>query len=934
MEPGLVERERELAVLRSAVDRARQGDGALIVIRGPAGIGKSSLLDALLREPGDGVSSMRARCASLEVDLPYGVVHQLLDAVVRGCGPAERDRMFRDAAAPARGLFEGLTVDADAATLARALFWLVAALAEDGPLVIAVDDLQWADRSSLHALAHLAHRVADLPVALLLALRDTATTDAVAALADHPAAEVLEPRPIGREGTAALTRELLGAEPEDEFIQASGEATGGNPFLLRELLRETARSGTAPDAAGAQAVSDLRPAHVARHVRGRLRDLDTAAQRLAGAASLLGDETPLRLVARLAGLDLAVAVVAADALVAQAVLAHPDPVRFAHALVRDIVAEETPRAQRAQRHYEAARLLADDGAAPERVVAQLHLGPRAGDEWTVARLREAAEGAVRGGDPAAAARHLLRALQEPPAPEHRASVLRALGHAEQAAGDPGAGDRFAAAAEHAVDPERRLADLLDGAMALHWAGRCHTALEQLAAIEPLVEQADDPRLRRRVALDRLDMACLYDAGLVDALIDEVLHDLPAEPSGEDDARALLYAAHAAVARGRPAAEALALAERALSAAPDRRAAIEGCAAIRVEAGQPAEAAVLFEHLQARARRVGDARDEILSSLLRVWPLIRAGRITEAAGEAVLIEERRRLGWDDELFIRGDLAWALTEHDEPAEAVRLLDGRTFPLDGHAGHAWQVEQRARALLALGRPVEALAALRDARPRFDSLPLAMGHIATSQWRTLTAEAGRAAGDLRADEQQAVEIAFLQASAWEAPAVLGHVLRVKGQLTSGEEQIALLERAESLLSETSARLELTEARLALGAALRRDGSRSRAREPLRLGLADAERCGMRRLARLIADELRATGARPRRTELRGIGALTPSEHRVCELAAAGATNRQIAQTLFVTTKAVEWHLRNAYPKLGVKGKGELTAVFSDAAPSTSDPG
>ena len=124
-----------------------------------------------------------------------------------------------------------------------------------------------------------------------------------------------------------------------------------------------------------------------------------------------------------------------------------------------------------------------------------------------------------------------------------------------------------------------------------------------------------------------------------------------------------------------------------------------------------------------------------------------------------------------------------------------------------------------------------------------------------------------------------------------------------------ALLERAHSLAE--------------LGAALRRDGRRSSAREPLAEALDLAARCGARPLAVRVREELKATGARPRREWRTGLEALSPRELRVVQLAAEGRTNREIAYQLYVTLKTIEGHLARAYTKLGIERRGQLSKLF-----------
>jgi DNA-binding CsgD family transcriptional regulator len=126
-------------------------------------------------------------------------------------------------------------------------------------------------------------------------------------------------------------------------------------------------------------------------------------------------------------------------------------------------------------------------------------------------------------------------------------------------------------------------------------------------------------------------------------------------------------------------------------------------------------------------------------------------------------------------------------------------------------------------------------------------------------------------------------------------------------------------VLEDSPAELEHARALTDLGAALRRTGKRSEAREPLRAGLDLAQRCHATALVQRAHDELVASGARPRRFLLTGVDSLTASERRVAEMASEGLTNREIAQALFVTEKTVEGHLGHAYRKLDVRSRSEL---------------
>jgi DNA-binding CsgD family transcriptional regulator len=182
--------------------------------------------------------------------------------------------------------------------------------------------------------------------------------------------------------------------------------------------------------------------------------------------------------------------------------------------------------------------------------------------------------------------------------------------------------------------------------------------------------------------------------------------------------------------------------------------------------------------------------------------------------------------------------------------------------------------------------------------------------------AEALRLAGAELADARR---LGFLRAA--------GIALRTQGIVAGGEQGLTDLREAAGMLAAAEARLEHARALVELGAALRRRHQRAAAREPLRTGLDLAQRCGAIRLAQRATDELRATGARPRRAVLSGLEALTASERRIAELASEGLSNPEIAQALFITLNTVEGHLRRAFQKLSISSRTQLPAALAPAA-------
>ena len=190
--------------------------------------------------------------------------------------------------------------------------------------------------------------------------------------------------------------------------------------------------------------------------------------------------------------------------------------------------------------------------------------------------------------------------------------------------------------------------------------------------------------------------------------------------------------------------------------------------------------------------------------------------------------------------------------------------------------------------------------------------------------ARAGAAQALLRLGEREAArEVAQAELAdvrAFGATRALGVASRVAGLAEGGERGLGLLHESVASVRDSPAVLELAHSLTELGAALRRAGQRTAAREPLAEALELAVRCGARRLAGRAREELKAAGARPRREWRTGMEALTPSELRIVRLAAEGRTNREIAHQLYVTLKTIEGHLSRAYVKLGIEGRAALT--------------
>ena len=500
--PGLLERDAELAALDDLVSGAAAARGRLVLIEGPAGIGKSGLLQGLRDRAGGDLRVLAARASELEREFAYGVVRQLFEAPIAG----RRDALLAGSAAPAAAVFAGLDGEGGASFAAlHGLYWLALNLAAERPLLLAVDDLHWCDRPSLRFLAYLARRLDGAPLLVATTLRSNEPpTDAalLGEIVNDPSTLPLRPGPLSADAVRALVRERLGGDADDTFCAACHDATGGNPLLLRQLLRALEAEGVRPDAGQAAVVRAIGPRAVSGTVLLRLARLSDDARGVARAAAVLGESAALLPVAVMAGCDERAAAAATGELIRAEILRPDPPLGFVHPLVRDAVYHEVPPAERELEHEHAAQVLRDAGAGDEHVAAQLLVAPRRGSAWVVELLERAGGTALRKGAADSAVAYLRRALEEPPPPERRTAVLTALGTAEGLTSGPAAAEHLQQAYDALEDPRERgsLALPLFSALLFTGSPAAAAAVAERAAAALPEADADQRRMLEAMAL--------------------------------------------------------------------------------------------------------------------------------------------------------------------------------------------------------------------------------------------------------------------------------------------------------------------------------------------------------------------------------------------------------------------------------------------------
>jgi DNA-binding CsgD family transcriptional regulator len=945
---ALLERDDALARVDQRLRDAVAGRGSLLLLEGPAGIGKTRLVAAAGRRGrGLGLTALSARGSELERDFAYGLVRQLFEAPVVAAAPPDRAELLAGAAGHAATLFgvgarddiAGALLDPSFAIL-HGLYWLCANLARRCPLLLTIDDVHWADQASLRFVHYLGRRVEELPIAVVAATRPAGPADGsplLAAIAASPPAEILVLTPLSEHAVAELVRRGLGADVEPAFAAACHGVTGGVPFLVRELIRAIAEAGIEPTAAACSRVTALAPRAVSQSVVRRLSRLSAAARQLAPAAAVLG-EADLRLAAGLAGLDPVAAAAAADELAAAGILEPGRPLRFVHPIVRAAVEADLPPGQRAGLHAAAARRLADEVASADRVAAHLLATDPAGDDWVVESLRPAARSAIASGAPDSAVAYLRRALAEPPPGPLRPGLLLELGLAEYFAADPQAAAHLEQALDTAAETAAQVSITLALGRMLQIEGRNREALAVLDRTRARLAGTD-----RRAALmlegaalgaAQLDADTAGEAAQQIARLRRLAEEDPGVPPSVFGTLAI-----AATMANEPAETAARLALRTFDRAPellpeavDRPTFFYACITLTL-AERFEEALRRFDDALADARRLGSLPRVLGLSCYRALAHLRTGNLADAEADArVALETGPRLPGFSAACALAVLLETLAERGQPeaAEAAgqRYRLAEQYPTMVHGG--WVLAARGRLRLAELRPAAALGDLLAAGDLFARLRSPSPAIAP--WRSDAALAHLALGapaDARALAAEEVTLA----RAYHGPRTLGIALRAAGLAEGGRRGLELLREAAGVLESSAARLEHARAMTDLGAALRRAGHRAESREILRPALDLAHRCAALALTERARTELIAAGGRPRRLVLSGLDSLTPGERRVAQLAAVGLSNRDIAQNLFITTRTVEGHLTHAYHKLAITAREQLPAALAPPSGKAATP-
>ena len=911
----LWERDRQLSAADARIAAAREGRGGALFILGEAGLGKTAIVEEIGRRAGEDLVVARARCDPMEASLAFG----LLGQVIHGLGGD--DVLWTAPAA------EG---DARAATLYRTLRWL-GDMAR--PVLITLDDLQWADPDSLDFLGLLCRRLADLPVAVVASLRPwpPAAADLAWSLVNRGDATVEHLAPLSEEGAARVLAERQGQPFPADVASRAWQVSGGNPLLLG-LAASLAVEGSGTTDGEDVAVS----VDQGSLVLGRFSGLSVAGTAWARAAAVLGIRFRPEVVSEVAGLDADTAQAAAEEFWRSGLArnAASGAGEFVHPLFSQLLYEDLAPLVRARLHSRAFSAFAARGmneiAAEHAIRANLE-----GDARAIEVVTESGRRAFRAGAPATAAIRLEAAVRL--SGDHAdATVLAELGQALLEAGrTQEAASKINDALEGTLPVARRVSALTMLARAHYVMGDFQRAAAALETAESAGgHECPEPVV---VALCRHADVVLMTAGPAAAL-PIVARAREVAQGGSKDLQVQARAAWGLLAFwcGDPSGLEAAQSEgrHLLDATPSEVAAdlrlnvsalsvLLPFAGVEMFAGHFAEAEAVFRAGIDAADRVGAVT--IATSLRIAHGLMlmrtRVGDTLAVADHLLAVADLVPVA---EPFARTMRSYALlemAEEEESATEWERAHATAAPFGMWYCLLWLDHVRGLSMLRRGRFREASDVYAELEERFRDLGI--GEPCSIPFARHAVVAHVKAGRTR-DGQRVVDWLDERASRlpcrWPAAAAAaGRALLGPAQDQRGEADKCYRAAIEQL-DGASLPAEQAEVMIDHGTALRHDGRPRESRESFRRAGELAESVGATWLARRAGQELATAGGR--RRARRGAQELTAQEQRIARLAATGASNKDIATYLGVTVRTVRTHLEHIYAKLGIASRRELMTM------------
>ncbi|WP_329427677.1 AAA family ATPase [Streptosporangium sp. NBC_01495] len=915
---ALIERQKETSCLESLVANAILGRGRVALVGGPVGTGKSALLRTLSEQAVElGALSVTATGSRAERHLQLGVLRQLIqDAPL---AQEERDTLEEGVRAATAVRAGAEPIDAQ---VVHSLVTVLLRLSERYPLVIVVDDVHHADRTSLLCLSYLARRVRNARVVAVFAHDDRYDTD------DHfetdllrlPHCRRLRLAPLSRKGVAALVAAQVGLGAAERFAEDWYAISGGNPLLAGELAadyRQFLRNAEEPPRE--VVIGD----RFVRAVQESLRRGYPRTMRVAHGLAVLGGPDGLEDMLELPAVDVSrelITIGAAGLLTAGG---------YRHEAVRSAVLAGMDLPERRELYRRAAELAYARGMSPRVVADWLLQATKVEAPWVVPTLEEAARTALRRGEVESAVAYLKMAWRECADERRRTKIMTMLVRAEWRINPAASTGHLDQLTEAMRRGSLGGTDAVVLARALLWHGRFEDARDVL---ERLNREASDHETIAELVVAQLWLRVTHPPLMAHAGNRPREHILASMVSVAVSRRLEATLALAEVLTRGPREPSLDAVERILeNARLDEMSldVVENSLLALTYAGRCERAAPLCDVFSAEAStRRAPSRLARLAAI-RAEIAIRQGDMPAAEQHArVALDTIPMSSWG--VAIGGPLASliiALTAMGRH-EAVRE------PLDRPVDEAmFQTRYGLHYLYARGRhhmAEESFALAMHDFLRCGELMAAWGldNPALIPWQADAGEACLRMGRIK--EARQLIVAHLDACGPDAYRGRGIGMRLKAAISDPARRPALLRQATEFLQLAGDKYELARALFDLVEAYDAVGEYRRARTVAGRAQAAAWECRAEPMAGVLS---RATNAEAMPVPLSGelLGVLSGAERRVAALAAAGYANREIAAKLYITISTVEQHLTRTYRKLNISRRADLPLVleFDDQAES-----
>jgi DNA-binding CsgD family transcriptional regulator len=911
-------RSQELSAAGAAIAGLAHGTGAVIIIEGPPGIGKTRLLAEVTARAADaGARRVTGRAYQDQQTVPFG---PLLSATI-GADPPISDL----------DVLTNLGITSDLG------FWVVhelqsalSAAAAERPLVIAVDDIHWSDAGTLTALQSLTDALSVHPVLWVLAGRPaearSAVRDALNTIAATSGLRTLRLRlpALRQEAVAEIAGDTLNANVDESLLELTGRAYG-NPFLVLELLRGLHEEGRLLiDRTLASAVGKELPQRLAENMEQRLSRLSPETSHMVQVASVLPASFSVGLLSRMLDHGPARLLTSvAEAVRADLLTEDGELLRFRHDLLRQAARQSIPHALRRAMERESARILLDQGAEPAQVAAQLARSADVGDDEAVRALREASAALVQS-DPSGAADLSLRAvdLLPPDAPQRPTVIAETVERLNRATRYREAGDLASTTVSGTIPEEaealirlslstvvegyasarvaqNRLALELSGvsetirarhhgylAHGLVFGGLTADAREAALVALDAANGADDLYARMLAEITLANVDCATGHGK-DAL--ERIHRLLVSATGADEkigSLAVVHSANLLMTLGQ-VEQGNTLCDMAIVAA---------------QSAHHDEAIQMFTQFRARG--------ELL-----------AGRLNAVGPLMESLPEDQRFGLQNLSSQIGSITTAiLAAHTDDIATQRLVINAVRP----ALEAGLAERRAAAGILIhtawerGDVDEAARWLGVELDLFGTPP----HSIHLDQIVIAARVVGISGDAGLRERLLTTIGQLSSDAEPVPVFAGVALNARGLL---DQDVDTLATATEKLAESERPLLHAGAMEDTARLMLAHGDDGEAIERLNAAFDVFRRCGAIADTRRVGRVLQQAGVHRRNVRQRersGWDSLTQSERRVYSLVVEGATSREVAEQLNVSPNTVNTHIRKVFSKLGVHSRAELVAL------------